>query len=561
MLSSLASILRQRSGWRACEGYPRPWIAAALLLLLLPGPPGGVLPPFERARERVPPLAPGVHAPNRPWQEADFARVEQGGFQAVKMMSYHPPETYARLQRDRPQLQFAVRLATPWNELPPVDRFVAANAPYLRSLVEAGYRPWVEIGNEPNLELHPYAEQAFGAWYSQVLAALRQEVPEARYGFPGLAPNRREREWWAANASVIEQSDWVGVHAYWQSARQMLDPRQGLEATEVHRLFPDRPILITEAGNDSYRATRNERAEEYARFVRVVARLPYVRAVYFFILSGTPEWQRFFFDDGMAIAVGEAAREPAPVVDGVRDAWGEASHLALALLQMLVAPRATAPGPPEGRGAAATPTPSPFARRPLLTDPAPDAVSGRWVALSPAGTPGAVGSSRRPAAGLRSASSYLATDLSVRLELAPPTGTVPFAIQLAEADLFTPPGSAAHDAAPAAARDGPSRTGFALLWDGVQWNLQYYREGVPAADRPLAGAPAAGDGGALQIQVAIEPRSAAAWVWRRGEAEPTVPNAVFAPPEAAALDGARPRALFLPDLPIANLTLEGATRD
>jgi len=542
---------------------PRGWIAIALLLLLLPGPPGGVLPPFARAREGATPLAPGVHAPNRPWQEADFARVEQGAFQTVKMMSYHPLEAYARLQHRQPQLQFAVRLATPWNELPPVDRFVAANVPYLRSLVAAGYRPWVEIGNEPNLELHPYAEQAFGTWYGQVLAALRQAVPEASYGYPGLAPNRRERQWWMANAAAIEQSDWVGVHAYWQSARQMLDPRQGLEVVEVHRLFPDRPVLITEAGNDSYRATSGERAEEYARFLRTVARLPYVRAVYFFILSGTPEWQRFFFDDGMAAAVREAAREPVPVVDGMRDGWSGASRLALALLQTLFAPRAAAPGPPEGRGAAVTPTPAPFTRRTLLVDPAPDGASGRWVVLSPAGSLGAAGTSGggHPAAALRSASSYLATDLSVRLEVPAPAGETPFAIQLAEADLFASPSRATHGAAPAAAPDGLQQTGFALLWDGTQWRLQYYREAALAADLPLAGAPDAGQGGMLEIEVALEPRSAAAWVWRRGEAEPAVPNAVFAPPEAAALDGARPRALFLPNLPITNLTLEGATRD
>src|SRR6266496_356117 len=115
----------------------------ATLLFLLPAPPGDVVPPYGRARAGVPPLAAGVHAPNRPWRDADFVRAAQGQFGFVKMMSYHPLESYARLRQELPHIQFAVRLDTPWNELPPPDQFAGRNTPYLRSLVQAGYQPWV----------------------------------------------------------------------------------------------------------------------------------------------------------------------------------------------------------------------------------------------------------------------------------------------------------------------------------------------------------------------------------------------------------------------------------
>jgi hypothetical protein len=549
------------------------------VLLLLPPPPDGVGQAFARARAGAPGLAVGVHAPNRPWREQDFTWVAQGRFGAVKMMSYPPPEAYARLRRDNPRIQFAVRLDTPWNELPPPARFAAAHAPRLRALVQAGYEPWVEIGNEPNLELHPQAEAAFAGWYAAALSHLRAAVPGARYGFPGLAPGRREAAWLEANAAAIAASDWVGVHAYWADEREMLDPRRGLRLAAFHRRFPRLPLLVTEAGNSAWGVPAAERARQYARFVRTLARLPYVRAVHFFILSGTPEWRSYFFDDLTVAAVREAAREPAPVVDGLAGA----GRSALAAVQPLLAgtllaadqpaqtaPPVTAPEP--------VPTPAPFARRQLLVDPRPSAApavepaSGPWVSLTPEAP---------PAARLRTASGYAATHFSVQLELAPPAPGVPFALQLADGDLFA--GVLAYGG-------GAGATGFAVLWDGEGWRLQHQRAGVVAADVLLAGvAPrdqataeaargaAAGTGvrqgpaeptssqdgqdGWYCVELALEPRSAAAWVWRRGEPQPAAPNAVFAPPEAAALDGARLRALFLPAHPVANVVLEGATRD
>ncbi len=279
----------------------------AALLFLLPAPPGDVVPAYARARVGAPPLAAGVHAPNRPWRDADFARVVQGQFGFVKMMSYHPPESYARLRQALPHVEFAVRLDTPWNELPPPEQFAATNAPYLKKLVQAGYEPWVEIGNEPNLELHPDAAAAFVAWYDDVLARLRAAVPEAKYGFPGLAQDRREDAWLNAAAPSIERSDWLAIHAYWHNAREMLDPKHALWLVRVHQQFPNLPLLVTEAGNDAPGATPAQRAEEYARFTRTLARLPYVRAVDFFILSGTPEWQPFYLDELALAAVGAAA--------------------------------------------------------------------------------------------------------------------------------------------------------------------------------------------------------------------------------------------------------------
>jgi hypothetical protein len=341
----------------------------------------------------------------------------------------------------------------------------------------------------------------------------------------------------------------------------MLDPAKGLRLVDYHRRFPALPIVVSEAGNHGHVASGPERARQYARYARALARLPYVRSVYFFILYGTAEWRRFFFDDQMAFALRDGVRDPiSPLARllGVRPPpprpW-PADPDALAAEPI---PAAT-PTPTPVRRVEPTPTPAGFARRRLLADPHPTAEAfpaegprqaplpppaRTWMPLPPAAA---------PAARLRAVNGYTITDVSARLALAPPAPGAPLAVQVAESDLFAGP-------APAAA-------GFALVWDGARWRLQYRRAGRIEADLPLADAPGGGGGGGapagdewLQVELALEPRSAAAWVWRRGEPQPARPNAVFAPPEAAALDGARLRSLFLPDHPIADVVFEGGTR-
>jgi hypothetical protein len=624
---------------------------ALTVFLLLPAPPGGVPPPLDRAAAA--PVVAGVHAPNRAWTGDDFGRVAAGAFGAVKLMSYHPPEAYERLLHINPQMAFAVRLDTPWHELPDPEWFVAAHAPYLTSLVQGGYELWVEIGNEPNLELHPLAEHAFASWYADVLSRLRASVPRARFGYPGLAPDRREDAWIAASAPAIGASDWIGAHAYWVDEREMLDPRRALRFVDLHRRFPHLPILVTEAGSTRADLPSSARAAQYATFVRAVARLPYVRAVFFFILSGTPEWQQFFFDDTMLGAVRGAAREPVLVLDGVAGAAHSGRRAVGQVVGALVGPYAggaTAAHPVSTAAPRLSqPTPHPSARRLLLSDPDPLARSGagsrpdlsgpQWVRLasSPAPVslpvpyaptddghraPGERGASPpcppgwdQPLPAARTAGAYLATHLSAKIDLAPPVAGRPFALQIADQDAFgaddgvTP----SRIQAPPSTGFAPSRiqappsTGFTLLWDGAAWRLQYRRAGQLAVDAQLAGLPAGASGvresaetapavpdgrpgelgatveGAAPagratavfgaagdaspssdwytVEVALEPRSAAAWVWPRGAPQPDEPNVVFAPPEEAAADGARPRYLYLPAHRVANLVLEGTTRD
>jgi hypothetical protein len=252
-----------------------------------------------------------------------------------------------------------------------------------------------------------------------------------------------------------------------------------------------------------------------------------------------------------------------------------------ALRSFTAGPPAPTPTPKPVRppNPAPTPSPSPLRTR-LLVDPRPPipavgsitsttGTTGAAVAVSAGNAAGtavaskwiALASSTPQAARLRTASSYLATHLSAQFDLAPVSAGSPVALQIADGDLFAPGAGAAAISGP-----GSKPTGFDLLWDGTQWRLQYRQTGTLAADVPLSGIPALPDESSspsdwYRVEVALEPRSAAAWVWPAGTPRPEQPNAVFAPPESAISDAARPRYLFLPDHPIENLVFEGATRD
>lgn len=275
------------------------------VLLLLPPPPDDVLPAWTRER----PVLVGVHAPNRRFSERDFRLVQKARVQSVKMMSYHSLEEYQRLRSLSPAAQFVVRLETPWHVLPDSTSFAVRLAPRLRALVDAGFEPWVEVGNEPNLELSAYAEMAFAGWYGEVVTRLRSLLAglPIRIGFPGLAPDQREWEWLEANRHNIEASDWLGAHAYWRSERDMVNPAGALRFTEYRRRFPNLRLVLTEAGSQGERVPSSVRAQQYRRFARVVNRFAYVDSLHFFILSGTDDWRGFFLDDTIAAALAELA--------------------------------------------------------------------------------------------------------------------------------------------------------------------------------------------------------------------------------------------------------------
>ncbi len=287
----------------------------------------------------------GVHGRNDVrFYDADYEVLRVAKIETLKMMSHTDVDVYRRAREINPNVEFIVRLFMPEHQNLMKDgrritpqEFVAYMAPIINRL-----RPWVkkfEIHNEPN---HHTGLEGWGAtddhardflqWYLEVLRRLRQVAPWAQFGFPGLAPGdypHRDRAWLAICRPAIEQSDWLGVHCYWQYDN-MRHPEWGLRFRLYHDMFPNKPLEITEFGDSTnvspegtFRALKADDhiAQEYADYYTLLLNYDYVRSASAFILSSPdPQWRPFVWrlESGrilpVAYAVGNVSRQrPQPV--------------------------------------------------------------------------------------------------------------------------------------------------------------------------------------------------------------------------------------------------------
>ncbi|MGD8398814.1 MAG: hypothetical protein PVG11_08145, partial [Anaerolineae bacterium] len=228
----------------------------------------------------------GLHARNDVrFTEPDYQLVRWSRIELVKMMSFTEPAVFSRLRRENPDIEFIVRLydsRTRANSRSSPADFVARMVPIIARLQP--YTTKFEIHNEPN-----HAErvegwgasddnaQSFRSWYRQVLALLRQAAPWAEFGFPGLALNHPHRDlaWLGICRDVIQASDWLGCHCYWQYGN-MLDNQWGLRFKLYHERFPAKQIEITEFGNSTPNLAREEVARQYAAYYTELNKYPYL---------------------------------------------------------------------------------------------------------------------------------------------------------------------------------------------------------------------------------------------------------------------------------------------
>ena len=158
------------------------------------------------------------------WPEVDFHAIASAPIQLLKTMSHSSPVMYEKARAINPDIQFIVRLYDPSfgvDHHPSPEDFVGQLIPVIRAL--KNYTSFFQIHNEPN---HPAGYEGwrsssdyalnFKHWYLETLTILRIEFPGLKVGFPGLAIPHNDLEWLAICKEAIEESDWLGVHAYWQ---------------------------------------------------------------------------------------------------------------------------------------------------------------------------------------------------------------------------------------------------------------------------------------------------------------------------------------------------------
>ena len=279
----------------------------------------------------------GVHLRNDyTIPDRDLGAIREMRLEAVKGMAHTDPQAYATLRGQNPQLLVIVRLwdadlqnrffNTGQGELcPPGDyaTIMAAKATAIGSALGHSNVTF-QIHNEPNHTVrdangkiisryegwgdsNEYA-LSFNNWYRQVYTALKQQIPWATFGFPGLAVPHRDVEWIEICRESIEMSDWLGCHCYWQNFNEhrQHDINQGNHLQEFwggrYRIyakhFPKTVIHILEAGNSNHQSGMEQKpeivAEELMQWYAMVSTSETVQSANPFLLSSPdPTWANF----------------------------------------------------------------------------------------------------------------------------------------------------------------------------------------------------------------------------------------------------------------------------
>lgn len=199
-------------------------------------------------------------------RERDFQAVQVARMEAIKVMSFTPPDVAVQLKRESElggQLEFLVRLYSGAFGLghrhPAPEVFVSDMRPAIDAWLPHASK--FQIHNEPNH--HAGIEgwgstdddaRSFNAWFLATFEILQSLYPEALFGFPGLAINypHRDMEWLQICRPAVEEAHWLGAHAYWQNPnytdRNHLSPDWGMRLVQYAREFPLKLIEITEVG-------------------------------------------------------------------------------------------------------------------------------------------------------------------------------------------------------------------------------------------------------------------------------------------------------------------------
>jgi len=272
----------------------------------------------------------GLHGrSNGELQGADYDIVRTARVEAVKLTSHATPATVKLLKAINPNVFILVRPLVAFNtngvprHVSPQEFFDWTILDLDRLLAYDATIRYVEIHNEPNITIEGWGGswnngREFGLWFLEVLARYRQRYPGLQFGFPGLSPGptstsqgRLAAKTFLADAAfAAQQADWIGLHAYWVSERELSDGSVGLSFTEYRRLFPEKLLFITEFGNPNQ--SKAVVAEQYARYYGLLRKVPGLGGAFAYVVSTSdpvesPRWgwrTESGQDVGIAAAVG-----------------------------------------------------------------------------------------------------------------------------------------------------------------------------------------------------------------------------------------------------------------
>ena len=232
-----------------------------------------------------------------PMQDYDMQAVEQARLEAVKVELTEKLESLRKLQEKVPGLFVMVRLGGDFSQAPVrPQQFLEKVEAGLRKFYRAGYR-YYEVHACPNLQRQGWQRSwgggaEFSAWFREVIGGLRENFPDGRFGFPGLAPGgfvsgqRADVEQFVSEAeAAIADADWVGVNSHWIDAAGLDGELGGRAYQAFQAFFPDKLLFITEFNNPSAVVPAQVKTRQYLEFFQRLRDIKGLGAAFFYAIS------------------------------------------------------------------------------------------------------------------------------------------------------------------------------------------------------------------------------------------------------------------------------------
>jgi hypothetical protein len=221
----------------------------------------------------------------------------------VKILSNLPPEHCVALANKRPNADFVIRVfQAGWDRAGGIfpNNFIDWNTQDVVRYMPVldGRAVYIELHNEPNLVQEGWTHlwnngYEFANWLMPVITDFRKTFPGKRLVFPGLSPGgdvpgiRYDSYRFVQEAvQAIAMCDVLGVHVYWQ--KDLWPMSMALDQLDAYRrLYPDKPILITESSNNRATTSQRDKGAEYVQFWNELRRRLEVIGVTYFVASAS----------------------------------------------------------------------------------------------------------------------------------------------------------------------------------------------------------------------------------------------------------------------------------
>lgn len=232
-------------------------------------------------------------------QDVDFETVKLARLEAVKIQENTSSTVIHRLRQHDPGIFVMARIAYEIGQsaVSPTD-WVARMRTHVLRLYKEGVQ-YFEIHQSPNLQAYGWnyswhSGGGFGRWWLDIVGMLRDHVPQAKFGFPGVSPGGQVEGQRLDAATFLEQADdairsadWVGVNCYWSQEAEMSALDKGAFWKVVRQRYPDKLLFITEFGNVDIATSAYAKGDQYALFYEELRNEPGIGAAFAQVLSSS----------------------------------------------------------------------------------------------------------------------------------------------------------------------------------------------------------------------------------------------------------------------------------